>query len=38
MDSFVSNGPHIVVDTTEFDNVDFDGVIKQVENYQGKLI
>lgn len=37
MDSFVSNGPHIVVDTTDFGKVDLDGIIKQIQNYQGKL-
>jgi len=38
MDSFVSNGPHIVVDTTDFKNVDFDKVVKIIQNYQEKLI
>lgn len=34
MDSFVSNGPHIVVDTTDFKNVDLDEVVKEIRNYQ----
>lgn len=36
MDSFVSNGPHIVVDTTDFKKVDFGSIVKQIQNYQGK--
>ncbi len=30
MDSFVSNGPHIVVDTTNFQNVDFKGILREI--------
>ena len=37
MDSFVSNGPHIIVDTTDFDEVDFKDIIKQIQRYQGEL-
>ena len=37
MDSFVSNGPHIIVDTTDFNIVDLNGVIKEIQNYQEKL-
>lgn len=32
MDSFVSNGPHFVIDTTDFGNVDFDGIAKKMSN------
>ena len=33
MDSFVANGPHIVVDTTDFNKVHTEEVIKKINNY-----
>lgn len=31
MDSFAANGPHIVVDTTDFEKMDMEKLIKQIE-------
>lgn len=38
MDSFVSNGPHMVVDTTDFENVDLDSIVNEIRNYQEKFV
>ena len=37
MDSFVSNGPHMVVDTTDFENVDLESIVNEIRNYQEKF-
>ena len=31
MDSFTANGPHILVDTTDFDKVKIDALMKKIE-------
>ena len=38
MDSFVSNGPRIVVDTTDFQKVDLEIVLSEVRRYQGEMV
>ena len=37
MDAYVGNGPHIVVDTTDFSNVDKDDIVNQILRYKEQL-
>lgn len=38
MDSFAANGPHIVVDTTDFDKIDRDVLFKKICDLREKLL
>lgn len=38
MDAFIGNGPHIVVDTSDFANVDFTSLIKEIQRCQEELV
>lgn len=38
MDSFTANGPHIVVDTTDFTKINKDVLFKQISDLRGKLL
>ena len=37
MDSYVGNGPQIVVDTTDFNTVDKDDIVNQILKYKEQL-
>ena len=37
MDSYVGNGPQIVVDTTDFNAVDKDDIVNQILKYKEQL-
>ena len=38
MDSFVANGPHIVVDTTDFRKVDSEAIVTEVKAYIKQIL
>ena len=38
MDSFTCNGPRIVIDTTDFQKVDFEMVLKEIIDCRDKMI
>lgn len=38
MDSFVANGPHIVIDTTDFNRIHIEKLIKRIEEYREKIL
>lgn len=38
MDSFVANGPHIVIDTTDFNRMHIEKLIKRIEEYREKIL
>lgn len=38
MDSFVANGPHIVVDTTDFDKINKDALFKEICDLKEELL
>lgn len=38
MDSFVANGPHIILDTTDFAKIDQDGLVQQILRYREEIM
>lgn len=38
MDSFSANGPHIIIDTTDFSKISKDDLLKQVINYRETML
>ncbi len=38
MDSFVANGPHIVVDTTDFNKLHMETLIQQINEYREEIL
>lgn len=38
MDSFVANGPHIVMDTTDFNKIRIEMLIKKINSYREKVL
>ena len=38
MDHFSVNGPHIVVDTTDFEKLNIEKLIKQIEGYKEEIL
>ena len=38
MDHFSANGPHIVVDTTDFKKLNIESLIQQIENYKEEIL
>ena len=38
MDSFVANGPHIVVDTTDFNKMHMETLIKKIDAYREEIL
>ena len=38
MDSFVANGPHIIMDTTDFSKIHIDTLIKKINNYREEIL
>lgn len=38
MDSFAAKGPHIVIDTTDFEKVHMETLIKKIDNYREEIM
>ena len=38
MDSFVANGPHIVMDTTDFNKIHIETLIKKINSYRKEIL
>lgn len=38
MDSFVANGPHIVIDTTDFNKMQIETLIKKINSYREEIL
>ena len=38
MDSFVANGPHIVMDTTDFNKIHIETLIKKINSYREEIL
>lgn len=38
MDKFVANGPHIIMDTTDFSRIDYDDLLGQIMKEQEKIL
>ena len=38
MDSFVANGPHILLDTTDFSQIDRDDLLSKITKYQEEIL
>lgn len=38
MDSFVANGPHIVLDTTDFNKIHIETLIKKINDYREEIL
>ncbi len=38
MDSFMANGPHIVVDTTDFNKIHMEALIKRIDGYRKEIL
>lgn len=38
MDSFVANGPHIVVDTTDFENIHLETLVQQIDDCRREIL
>lgn len=38
MDSFVANGPQIIVDTTDFSKIDYDEVLRKIAEFHAEIL
>ena len=38
MESFVANGPHIVIDTTDFEKINIETLIKKINDYREEIL
>ena len=38
MDNFVANGPHILLDTTDFSQIDRDDLLSKITKYQEEIL
>ena len=38
MDSFVANGPHVVIDTTDFNKIHMETLIKKINRYREEIL
>lgn len=38
MDSFVANGPNIIIDTTDFEKVHMETLIKKINDYRKEIL